>query len=93
MDICFLVSGIPRSFYNNLHVFFIELNYRINFDVYINFSEDNDNNYSNKSIDLNKLNNFSFYKNIITTPNIEFNKFKNDNNILNQWSRFYKIFK
>uniref|UniRef100_A0A6C0D5R3 phosphoribulokinase n=1 Tax=viral metagenome TaxID=1070528 RepID=A0A6C0D5R3_9ZZZZ len=92
MELCFLVSGIPRSFYNHLHLFFIELNKQIKFDVYINFSEDNDNNYSNTKYNLNILNNFSFYKSIITTKDMQYDKTKKEENILNQWNRIQTLF-
>ena len=93
MELCFIVSGIPRTYYNNLHVFFTELNKIINFDVYINFSEHtSDNIYSNKEIDLSNLNCFSFYKCIYTTPDINFNKSKKEENILNQWNRIQILF-
>ena len=93
MELCFIVSGIPRTFYNNLHLFFIELNKNINFDVFINFSEyTSDNIYTNKEIDLITLNSFSFYKTIITTPDINFNKPKKEKNILNQWNRIQILF-
>ena len=93
MNICFLVSGIPRTYYNNLHLFFIELYNIIKFDVYINFSDDNDTNYSNTSFDISLLNEFSFYKNIYVTSNTKFNKTKKSDNILNQWSRLQFLFK
>ena len=93
MELCFLVSGIPRTFYNNLHLFFIELHKLIDFDVYINFAEDSiDNIYTNKEFDYNILNNFSFYKSIIITPDTQFNKTKKENNILNQWNRIQTLF-
>jgi len=93
MELCFIVSGIPRTFYNNLHLFFIELNKIITFDVYINFSEyASDNIYTNKEIDLISLNNFSFYKTIIITHDIQFNKAKKEQNILNQWNRIQILY-
>jgi uridine kinase len=93
MELCFLVSGIPRTFYKNLHLFFIELNKIIMFDVYINFAEDyNDNLYTNTEYNLNTLNNFLFYKCIYTTPDINFNKSKKEGNILNQWNRIQILF-
>jgi len=93
MDLCFLISGIPRTFYNNLHPFFIELNKLLKFDVYINFSDEyNDKLYINKEFNKNKLKEYVFYKSIITTPDIEFNKTQKENNILNQWNRIQILF-
>ena len=93
MKLCFLVSGIPRTFYNNLHTYFIELHKYINFDVYINFSEESvDTIYTNKEVNLNILYNFSFYKYIKTSSDINFKKTKKENNILNQWNRLYELF-
>ena len=76
----------------NLHLFFIELYKLIKFDVYINFSEDYDNNYSNTQFDINLLNKYSFYKKCIISSNIIFNKTKKEENILNQWNRIQLLF-
>ena len=97
MRYCFIVSGIPRSFIKNLHIFFIELNNEIPglFDVYINFGNNiYDNSYLNNIINYNILEKYSFYKNIYKTSNIQFNNSitQKDNNILNQWNKVSEIF-
>ena len=91
MKVCFIISGIPRSYYNNLHKFFIEL-YKTSFDfsVYINFLKDDDKNYYNNNND--NLYKYGFYKNIIFSDNIHSNKTYKENNILNQWYRLFNLF-
>ena len=94
MKICFIISGIPRTYYENLHLFFIELyNHTKDFDVYLNISEEKDTQYYNKSYNHNILNKYPFYKKIIISNNIYFNdKTKKENNILNQWNRVNELF-
>jgi uridine kinase len=94
MKLCFLISGISRTFLNNLHPFFIELIKLIDFDVYINFADNsNDTLYSNTNFNFEILNKFPFYKSTIVSRDINFNKLSKENNTLNQWFRLYNLFK
>jgi uridine kinase len=93
MEVCFIVSGIPRTYYTNLHLFCIDLNKILNFDVYINFAEDYDDIlYTNTEYNLDILKKFSFYKKITSSRDINFNKINKEQNILNQWKRINILF-
>ena len=93
MKICFLISGIARTYLNYLHKFFLSLKEtNLDFHVYINFSNDIDTNYYNSNNNLNILDSFSFYKSIIYSKNKHNDKSKKENNILNQWYRLYSLF-
>lgn len=93
MRICFIISGIHRSYFNNLHKYLINLlEKNIHFDVYINFLKDDDKIYYNNISNYNNIKLFNFYKNIMYSDNINFNKKEKENNILNQWLRLYNLF-
>ena len=95
MNVCFLVSGIARSFFTNLHLYFIELStLGLVFDVYINFAEEqSDKLYFNKSFDIELLKQYSFYKSIEISNSLEFNLENiQQKNILNQWFRLKELY-
>lgn len=97
MRYCFIVTGIPRSFINKLHKYFIDLNNEIpnGFDVYINFGDNiDDTTYFNNNFNNTILEHYSFYKNIYNTSNIQFKNTvtQKDYNILNQWNKVLETF-
>lgn len=92
MKVCFLISGIVRSYYNNLHNFFIQLSKTpFDFDVYINFLKEDDLHYHNTM--EKKLDRYRFYKSILYSENVHNSKTQKENNSLNQWYRLYELFK
>lgn len=90
MKIVFIISGHPRNFINKLHNYFIRLNtlQLIEFDVFVNFTKNQDKYYFNTHNNFDILSKYNFYKVIQFTDNIQNTLDEKDNNIINQW---YKI--
>lgn len=93
MKVCFLISGMARTYLHNLHKYLILLSQtELQFNVYINFASDEDKNYYNNIFNDEIFKQYKFYKKIIFSKNIHNNKSEKENNILNQWYRFFNLF-